>query len=70
MSSWRFGCGLPITVYIPKGFSYVERTVECGSTAYDGNVNQCDDCAEKYPLSAVRDDEGDMEWFERQGQDY
>jgi hypothetical protein len=63
-SKWRFGCGKKVYVYNPP--SYKEREVECGSTAYDGNVNQCSECEEKHSVSPVRDDEGDMEWFERQ----
>lgn len=65
-SKWRFGCGKEFIRHIPRGYGYKAIKVECGSTAYDGNVNQCDVCAEKYPVSPVRDDESDLEWFDRQ----
>lgn len=44
-SRWRFGCGVKFTVYVPRGYDYKPREVECGSTAYDGGVNQCSTCA-------------------------
>jgi hypothetical protein len=44
-SRWHFGCGKKFTVYVPKGYDYKPREVECGSTAYDGGVNQCPTCA-------------------------
>lgn len=45
MSRWRFGCGEKITVWVPRGLDYRELEVECGSTAHDGGVNQCERCA-------------------------
>lgn len=60
---WRFGCDAEMTIYTPRGRAIKTR---CGSTAYDGGVNQCDDCAEKSgPLPLPGDEEGDMEWFDR-----
>jgi hypothetical protein len=47
MSKWRYGCGEVISVWIPKGFTHVERKVECGSTGYMGDVNQCEKCAKE-----------------------
>jgi hypothetical protein len=66
MSKWRFGCGKEIDVYIPKGWDYKRVLRECGSTAYDGGVNQCVACSSKYPVSPPRDDEEtDEEWLDR-----
>lgn len=43
-SRWRYGCGAMITVYVPRGYDYKAREVECGSTSYNGGVNQCGQC--------------------------
>jgi len=66
MSKWRFGCGQLINVVIPYGYDYRNITVECGSTSHTGGVNQCGECAENHPVSEPREDEGDMEWYDRQ----
>lgn len=42
---WRYGCGERITVYVPTRYDYKAREVECGSTGYNGDVNQCEICA-------------------------
>lgn len=65
MSKWRAGCDESITVYIPKGYTYVAREVRCGSTSFTGGVNQCEKCAAKRPMPEPLEDEGDMEYFER-----
>ena len=65
MSKWRHGCGKPVTVYIPKGWDYVARERECGSTAIDGGVNQCDECAATGSMPPAREDESDMDYVER-----
>ena len=70
MSKWRFGCGKKFETAIPTRYSCKLITVECGSTSHTGGVNQCDECAEKHPVSEPQEDEGDMEWFERQNEDY
>ena len=44
-SRWTYGCGKDISVFVPKGYGYIEKTRPCGSTAYDGSVNQCEVCA-------------------------
>jgi hypothetical protein len=67
MSKWAFGCGKQIDAVIPYRGDWKAITVECGSTAHDGGVNQCDACEEKHPVSDPYEDEGDMEWFDRQG---
>jgi hypothetical protein len=57
---WRYGCDTPMTVYIPRGFDYKPVEVRCGSTAYDGGVNQCDKCSAAPGLRPPRTpDEGD-----------
>ena len=43
-SKWRYGCGKNMSAFVPKGYGYKEIPVECGSTAYDGSVNQCEKC--------------------------
>jgi hypothetical protein len=45
MSRWRYGCGRPMEVYVPRGYDYKPVTVQCGSTAHHGGVNQCGDCS-------------------------
>jgi hypothetical protein len=54
-----------VTVFVERGHFYKEMTVECGSTAYDGGINQCDDCEADDPMPAAREDESDAEYFER-----
>lgn len=44
-SRWRFGCGVKFTVYVPTRYDYKAHEVECGSTSYTGDVNQCEKCA-------------------------
>jgi hypothetical protein len=66
MTAWRNGCDESIEVYIPKGYSYKAVMVRCGSTAFDGGVNQCERCAARTgPLPLPDEDEGDMEFYER-----
>ena len=65
MSNWRFGCGKEITVYIPTRYDYKAHKTVCGSTAYNGGVNQCDECADKHDVPLPYEDEDDMAWFER-----
>jgi hypothetical protein len=66
VSGWRFGCGQSFTVFVPRGYSYREVTVSCGSTSHTGGVNQCDACAAAIPVTEPRADESDADWFERQ----
>lgn len=65
MSKWRHGCDAEMFVYIPKGYSYKEIKVRCGSTAFDGGVNQCDRCEAKFAAPAPLEDESDMDYYER-----
>jgi hypothetical protein len=66
MNRWRAGCDETITVYVPRGYSYKAMSVRCGSTAFDGGVNQCEACAAKHGVPPLPyEDEGDMEHFER-----
>jgi hypothetical protein len=65
MSGWRFGCGKEITVYIPTKYSCREITAKCGSTSYNGGVNQCEECEEKHNVPLPYEDEGDLEWYDR-----
>lgn len=44
MTAWRYGCDKLFTVTVPRGYSYRTVQVRCGSTAYNGDVNQCDRC--------------------------
>jgi len=68
VTRWRFGCDKEITVMVPRGYSYREYVTRCGSTAYDGGVNQCDDCAAKLGTPPTpREDEGDLEYDDRIG---
>ena len=39
------GCGVQISIYVPRGYSYKEVKVKCGSTGLDGYPNFCDKCA-------------------------
>ena len=70
MAKYRFGCGKVISVYVPRGWDYREIKRECGSTGHDGGINQCDECESKYPYSMPYEDESDMDWLERQGENY
>lgn len=66
MSAFRFGCGEPTTVFVPRGYSFREVTVRCGSTAHDGGVNQCGACANKIGAQPLPEaDEGDLEYDHR-----
>jgi hypothetical protein len=67
MSKWRFGCGCNIEVTVQRGYGHTIKVVECGSTAYDGGINQCEECEIEHPYSMPDEDEGDLEWFDRQG---
>lgn len=64
MSKWRYGCGKKFEILVPSNYSYREITVECGSTAPDGGVNQCGECGAK-PMPPAYEDESDMDYFER-----
>lgn len=46
------GCGAKIQEFVPRGYSYKEITVRCGSTSPDGSPWQCEKCAR---LNAGRD---------------
>lgn len=50
MSKWRYGCGKKFEICVQHGYGYREITVECGSTAIDGGVNQCDECEKRDPM--------------------
>lgn len=41
------GCKKKIEVFIPRGYTYKEITVRCGSTSPSGNPFLCNDCQEK-----------------------
>lgn len=51
MSKWNYGCGCKTSIYVQHRYSYREVTVECGSTAPDGGVNQCEACASNPALT-------------------
>ena len=62
----NFGCGKDIVVYVPTKYDYKEMKVRCGSTSYNGGVNQCEDCANRTGyIPLPYEDEGDMEWYDR-----
>lgn len=62
----QYGCGKEITVYVPTKYSSKEHQTVCGSTSYNGGVNQCDDCANKSgPIPLPYEDEGDLEYDHR-----
>jgi len=62
MSRWRYGCDAEIEVDVPRGFTYRTYRVRCGSTAYDGGVNQCERCARDPKLTPPPTPEyGDIE---------
>ncbi len=65
-SPYRYGCGVEMTVFVPRGYGYKEIKVRCGSTAHDGGVNQCEDCEKRHHIKPPDEDESDMDWFERQ----
>lgn len=50
MSRWKYGCGRKFERAIPTRYSSRLITVECGSTAHDGGVNQCDACGSRDDL--------------------
>jgi hypothetical protein len=62
---FRFGCGEVVTVYVPTRYDYKAIARKCGSTAYDGGVNQCEECSKKHNVPLPYENEGDMEWHER-----
>ena len=62
---WRYGCGQPVTVYVPRKWDFKPMVFKCGSTSYTGGINQCEECATKHSVSEPREDESDMDWFER-----
>lgn len=71
MSGFVFGCGKDISVFVPSRLAHLGqsgkmRQFKCGSTAYDGGVNQCTACTEKHPVSLPHEEESDLDWFERQ----
>lgn len=66
MSKWRYGCGKPVTQYVPTYSHYREVPGECGQTAFDGSVLQCESCEVEHPVDVPNEDEDDMAWFERQ----
>jgi hypothetical protein len=62
MNGWNYGCGCKFTIFVQRGlFNYREATVTCGSTAYDGGVNQCDSCEKhiKPPPPWMHEDDGE-----------
>jgi hypothetical protein len=65
-SSYRFGCGRDIEVVVPSGYGHRVIKARCGTTAHDGGVNQCGKCEVNHPYSMPDEDEGDMEWYDRQ----
>lgn len=70
-NKWTHGCGKSIEVFVPHGYTYRGVMRECGSTAHDGGINQCDKCESKHPYSMPHEDESDLDWNERQhGDDY
>ena len=40
-------CGKKMTVWVPKGYDYVEREVRCGNTQPNGDPYLCDDCEKR-----------------------
>ncbi len=56
-------CENKVSVFVPRGYSYKEIKMPCGSTSIDGGVNLCDTCLEKlnkqYP-QGWRDVPGDI----------
>ena len=65
MSGWVYGCGQPVTIYVPRKWDFKPMVFKCGSTSYTGGVNQCQECATKHSVPLPYEDEGDMEWHER-----
>lgn len=62
----EYGCGKQIEVTVPTKYSCKTYTTRCGSTAYDGGVNQCDDCAKRTgDIPLPYEDEGDLEYDHR-----
>lgn len=47
-------CGKPIQIVIPRGYSYKEITVKCGSTGIDGYPNLCDECEKEFDSQEYR----------------
>jgi len=50
MSGWKYGCGKKFETAVPTRFSCKTVMATCGSTAWNGGVNQCDACATKQEL--------------------
>jgi hypothetical protein len=42
------GCGKTISVFVPTRYSHKEIKQPCGSTRYDGGINLCEECGDKY----------------------
>ena len=72
MSRWTYGCGCKLTVYVPRGYTYRPITVECGSTAVDGGVNQCESCARTLdpPPAWQAEDAGEADFEPYRADDY
>ena len=66
----RFGCGKDMVIDILTRHGYKERKTFCGSTAYDGGVNQCEECEKKHNVPLPYEDESDMDWYERVSNNY
>ena len=62
----NYGCGKTIIVYVPTRYSSKEHETICGSTSYNGGVNQCDNCAKRTGyIPLPYEDEGDLEYDDR-----
>ena len=62
----EYGCGKEIIVYVPTKYSSTEHKTVCGSTSYNGGVNQCDECADRTGhIPLPYEDEGDLEYDDR-----
>ena len=49
-------CGKPVTVFVPRGFTYREVQYKCGQTGIDGYPVLCDDCAKEFNAQEYRED--------------
>jgi hypothetical protein len=47
-------CGKPITVSIPRGYSYREVQYKCGNTGIDGYPVLCDECEKSFDRDEYR----------------
>lgn len=54
-------CDATVTQWVPRGFTYREHTLKCGSTGFDGWQVLCDKCSEtQQPIAPWEgDDAGD-----------